>query len=134
MITIVLIDDHKIVRNGIKILLENEPDFMVLGEAANGKEGIEVVKNMKPDILISDLMMNGLNGIDVTREVRKISPDTRTIILSMYSDSGYVSQAMQAGARGYVLKGSGIDELITGIRQVDSGGCYLSPSLVEKYL
>ncbi len=132
MITIVLVDDHKIVRQGIKGLLEDEPDFRVIGEAANGTEGIELVENLKPDILISDLMMDGLNGIDVTREVRKRSPETKTIILSMYNDSGYVTRALKEGARGYVLKGSGIDELVTAIRRVASGERYLSPSITEK--
>ncbi len=132
MITIVLVDDHKIVRQGVKNLLEEEPDLKVIGEAANGTEGIELTEKLKPDILVSDLMMNGLNGIDVTRAVGERSPETKIIILSMYNDSGYVNQSMQAGAKGYVLKGSGIDELLAAIRQVGSGGCYLSPSLTEK--
>lgn len=132
MTTIVLIDDHKIVRQGIRGLLEDQSDFRVVGEAANGTEGIGLVGSLKPDILISDLMMNGLNGIDVTREVCRLFPETRTIILSMYSDSGYVNRALEEGARGYVLKGSGIDELVTAIRRVASGKCYLSPSIAEK--
>jgi DNA-binding NarL/FixJ family response regulator len=132
MITIVLVDDHKIVRQDIKGLLEDEPDFKVIGGAANGTEGIELLGSLKPDILISDLMMDGLNGIDVTREVRKRSPETKTIILSMYDDPGYINRALQEGARGYVLKGSGIDELVTAIRRVVSGDRYLSPSIAEK--
>ena len=104
----------------------------MIGEAANGTEGIELLGSLKPDILISDLMMDGLNGIDVTREVRKRSPETKTIILSMYDDPGYINRALQEGARGYVLKGSGIDELVTAIRRVVSGDRYLSPSIAEK--
>jgi DNA-binding NarL/FixJ family response regulator len=132
MITILLVDDHKMVRNGIKRLLEDEPDFKVVGEAENGADGIQRAEELKPDVLVTDLMMNGSNGIDVSREVRKNSPGTRIIILSMYDDSGYVDQAMNEGAEGYVVKGSGIDELITAIRKVSSGGCYLSPSLMGK--
>ena len=132
MTTIALVDDHKIVRQCIKGLLEDEPDFRVIGEAANGTEGIELVENLKPDILISDLMMDGLNGIDVTREVRKRSPETKTIIISLYNDSGYVTRALKEGAKGWVLKGSGIDELVTAIRRVASGKRYLSPSIAEK--
>lgn len=132
MTTIVLVDDHKIVRQGIKGLLEDEPDLKVIGEAANGTEGIELVENLKPDIIISDLMMDGLNGIDVTREVRKRSPGTKTIIISMYNDSGYITRALKEGARGYVLKGSGIDELVTAIRRVALGERYLSPSITQK--
>lgn len=132
MITIVLVDDHKIVRNGIARLLEDEPDLKVIGEGANGGEGIDVAARMKPDVLISDLMMDGLTGIDVTREVKKVSPNTRTIILTMYNDTGYVGRAMQEGARGYVLKGLGIDDLIMAIRKVYAGDSYLSPNVANK--
>jgi DNA-binding NarL/FixJ family response regulator len=129
MTTIVLVDDHQILRQGVRNLLEDDPDLKVIGEAADGKEGIELTERLKPDILISDLMMKGLNGIDVTREVRKRSPDTRIIILSMYDDDGYVNQAMREGAMGYVLKGSGIDELLTAIRNVLAGSIYLGTRL-----
>jgi DNA-binding NarL/FixJ family response regulator len=129
MTTIVLVDDHQILRQGVRNLLEDDPDLKVIGEAADGKEGIELTERLKPDILISDLMMKGLNGIDVTREVRKRSPDTRIIILSMYDDDGYVNQAMREGAMGYVLKGAGIDELLTAIRNVLSGSIYLGSRL-----
>lgn len=132
MLTVVLVDDHKIVRNGITRLLEDELDIKVIGEGANGAEGIQAVKTLKPDILISDLMMNGLTGIDVTREVRKAVPSTKTIILSMYNDTGYINRALQEGAKGYVLKGSGIDDLIKAIRVVGEGGTYLSPKAAEK--
>jgi DNA-binding NarL/FixJ family response regulator len=129
MITIVLVDDHKMVRDGIKRLLEDEPGLVVVGEAENGADGIQQAAMLQPDVLVTDLMMNGLNGIDVCREVRKISPATRIIILTMYSDPGYVNQSIKGGAQGYVVKGSGIDELITAIRKVTSGEWYLSPIL-----
>lgn len=129
MRTIVLVDDHKIVRQGIKGLLEDETDLQVVGEAANGREGIDLATELKPDILITDMMMNGLTGIDVVREVRKQSPETKVLVLSMYNDWGYVDRALQEGARGYVLKGSGIDELITAIHQVMQDECFLSPSI-----
>ena len=134
MITIVLVDDHKIVRSGIARLLEDEPDLKVIGEGANGMEGIEAARTLKPDILVSDLMMNGLTGIDVAREVKKVSPQTRTIILTMYNDAGYIARSMQEGAMGYVLKGSGIDDLVEAIRQVGGGNIYLSPDITEKHL
>lgn len=129
MLTIVLVDDHQILREGVKNLLEDEPDLKVIGEAPDGLTGIELTEKLTPDILISDLMMKGLNGIEVTREVRKRSPNTRIIILSMYDDDGFVNQAMRAGAMGYVLKGSGISELLTAIRKVASGSSYLGSSL-----
>ncbi len=133
MLTIVLVDDHKIVRSGIARLLEDEPDLKVIGEGANGAEGIEATRTLKPDILISDLMMDGLTGIDVTREVRKVSPSTKTIILTMYNDSGYIDRAMKEGAKGYILKGSGINDLIKAIHTVGGGGIYLSPEALENY-
>ena len=133
MTTIILVDDHKIVRTGIARLLEDEPDLKVIGEGANGQEGIEAARTLKPDILISDLMMNGLTGIDVTREVKKVSPETKTIILTMYNDAGYIARAKQEGAMGYVLKGSGIDDLIQAIRQAGSGDFYLSPKIADKH-
>ncbi|MBE0481463.1 MAG: response regulator transcription factor [Dehalococcoidia bacterium] len=129
MITIVLVDDHKIVRQGLTILLGDEPDIKIVGEAAKAEEAIALVENLKPDILICDLILNGLNGIDVTREVRKRVPETKVIILSMYNDSGFVSRAVREGASGWVLKGSGIDELLTAIRQAVAGRTYFSPSV-----
>jgi two-component system, NarL family, response regulator NreC len=129
MITIVLVDDHQILREGVRNLLEDEPDLKVIGEAPDGLTGIELTEKLTPDILISDLMMKGLNGIEVTREVRKRSPNTRIIILSMYDDDSFVNEAMREGAMGYVLKGSGISELLTAIRMVASGSSYLGSSL-----
>ena len=126
MITIVLIDDHKVVRQGIKSLLGFEPDFKVVGDAGDGPEGIKLVQEFKPDILITDLKMDGMNGLEVTLKSSVVSPDTKTIILSMYAD-GYVEKALKSGAKGYVVKGSGIDEVIQAIRVVASGEIYLSP-------
>jgi DNA-binding NarL/FixJ family response regulator len=129
MITIVLIDDHKSFRHGLHDLLQGEPDLEVIGEAGNGREGIEIARRLKPDILLSDLMMNTMDGIEVAREVAVTSPNTRTIILSVHNDAGYVSKALREGARGYVLKESGIDILIKAIRQVMAGSVYLCPAL-----
>jgi len=126
MITIVLVDDHTLVRQGVKILLELEPDLKVVGEADNGREGIELVARLVPDILVSDLMMEGLNGIEVAREVSRRVPGTKTIILSMYGDAVYIKHALKEGASGWVLKGNNIDELIAGIREVYRGGTYVS--------
>ena len=127
MITIVLVDDHTLVRQGVRSLLELEPDLKVIGEASNGRDGIELVAQLVPDILVSDLVMEGLNGIEVTREVSRRVPGTRTIILSMYGDPIYIKHALQEGVNGWVLKGNSIDELITAIREVHLGGIYVSP-------
>jgi DNA-binding NarL/FixJ family response regulator len=129
LITIVVADDHERVRQMVKQLLEEEPDFTVLGEASNGTQAIEITAKLKPNILVSDLIMPSANGIDVAREVGTRSPETKTVILSMYHNSGYVERALEAGVRGYVLKGNGIDSITKGIRQVLSGECYLDSSL-----
>jgi DNA-binding NarL/FixJ family response regulator len=131
MITIVLVDDHKMVRDGIKRLLEDEPDLRVVGEAENGADGIQQTVMLQPDVLVTDLMMDELNGIDVCREISQSSPATRIIVLSMHTEPGYVNRSITEGARAYVVKGSGIDELITAIRRVSSGEVYLSPMLKE---
>jgi two-component system, NarL family, response regulator NreC len=127
MITIVLVDDHTLVRQGVRSLLELEPDLTVIGEASNGKDGIELVAQLVPDILVSDLVMDGLNGIEVTREVSRRVPATRTIILSMYGDPVYIKHALKEGAKGWVLKCNSINELIAAIREVHLGGSYVSP-------
>jgi DNA-binding NarL/FixJ family response regulator len=127
MITIVLVDDHTLVRQGVRSLLELEPDLKIIGEASNGRDGIELVARLTPDILVSDLAMEGLNGIEVTREVSIRVPGTKTIILSMYGDPVYIKHALKEGARGWVLKGNSIDELTAAIREVHAGGSYVSP-------
>jgi DNA-binding NarL/FixJ family response regulator len=131
-IRIVLADDHLIVRQGVHVLLDIEPDLQVIGEAAGGLEAVQLVKSLRPDILVADLEMGGMNGLEVTREVIKLLPATRVIILSMYSNDAYVLEAFQLGASAYVLKESGLDELVRAIHEVMAGHLYLSPPLSEK--
>lgn len=130
--TIVLADDHHIVRQGVKALLENEKDFEVVGEASDGITVLTITGRLKPDILVLDLMMPGLNGLEVTRRVAKVSPATKTIILSMYMNEPYVIEALRNGAYGYILKESNIGDLIRAIREVAAGRHYLSPPLSER--
>ncbi len=132
MISIVLADYHKIVRQGIKALLEIEADLHVIGEAGDGLEAIGQTENLRPDVLVVDISMPGLNGIDVTRQVHKRSPGTRVIILSVHSAEVYVLQALEAGALGYVLKESGPEQLVNAIREVVADRNYLSPPFSEK--
>jgi len=131
-ITIVLADDHHIVRQGVKALLESEPGFSVVGEASDGLRAVNLVSSLKPRILIADLMMPGLNGLEVTRQSGKVSPNTRVIILSMYLNEPYVIEALQNGAFGYVLKECNVSDLIHAIREVAGGRHYLSPPLSER--
>ncbi len=131
MIKIVLVDDHQLVRQGIRSLLEQESDFSVVGEESNGREGVELVKKLQPDILLSDLAMGDFGGIDMTKALCACCPQTKTIILSMYGDPISVRHALKEGARGWVLKGNSIDELVTAIRAVYAGECYSSKELAE---
>jgi DNA-binding NarL/FixJ family response regulator len=132
MTTIVLADDHQIVRQGLKSVLESEPEFHVVGEASGGNEAVKQVEKLKPDVLVCDLMMDGTTGFETARLVTGISPNTNILILSMYSDESYVIEALRAGAKAYVLKTAPVDEMIQAVREVARGNRYLSPSLSEK--
>ncbi len=132
MITILLADDHSIVRQGLRALLEVEPDFCIVGEAADGLEVTQLIEYLRPDVLVLDLMMPGLDGLEVTRRVNQRSPQTRVIILSMYGNEAYVVEVLRNGAAGYVLKKSTADELVRAVRAVVAGQRYLSPPLSEQ--
>ncbi len=134
MITIVLADDHHVVRQGLRALLETEADLRVVGEAGDGIATAQLVENLKPNILVLDLMMTGMNGLEVTRQVSKRSPKTTVVILSMHSNEGYVLEALRAGAKAYILKESSADELVRAIREVTAGRRYLGPPLSERVI
>lgn len=131
-VQILLVDDHAIVRQGLRSLLEAEPNFKVVDEAGNGLEALEKVKKLKPDVAILDLMMPNLNGLEVARQLNKLSLRTKIIILSMYEDEGFVLEALGNGASGYVLKDSDSSDLIHAINEVTSGRRYLSPPLSDR--
>ncbi len=131
MTTIVLADDHHVVRQGLRALLEAETDFSVVGEAADGLEVAGLVERLEPDVLIADVMMPGLGGLEVTRQISRRTPHTRVIILSMYDNEAYVAEALRNGAAGYVLKCASGAELIRAVRAVAAGRRYLSPPLSE---
>lgn len=132
MTTIVLVDDHQIVRQGIRVLLEADPEFTVVGEAANGLHAIEVVKQHKPDVLVVDMNIPGLNGLDVVRCVKTEFPELKAIVLSMHSSEDYVLPAFANGASGYVLKDSCVEDLVYAIHRAIDGNRYLSPQLAER--
>jgi two-component system response regulator NreC len=129
--TIVLADDHHVVRQGLRTLLESESDFRVIGEAGDGLEAVQLVERLQPDVLVLDLMMPSLNGLEVTRRVGQRSPQTRIVILSMHSSEAYVLEALRHGAAGYVIKASSAADLIKAVREVTAGRHYLSPPLSE---
>jgi len=129
--TIILAEDHHIVRQGLKALLEAESDLTVIGEAADGIEAAQITERLKPDILVLDLMMGGIDGLEVARQVKERSPNTRIVVLSMFDNEAYVAEAMRCGALAYVLKGSTSSELLNAIRTAVDGRRYLSPPLTD---
>ena len=131
MTRIVLADDHPIVRQGLRSLLEKEPGFSVVGETADGLQVASLVEQAQADILVLDLLMPGLGGLDVVREVTRRAPKTRIVVLSMHSSEGFVLQALRNGASAYVLKDSSTTELVRAVRQVLAGRRYLGSPLSE---
>jgi len=130
-ITIVLADDHQIVRQGLRARLEGERDLSVIGEAGNGLEAARLVERLRPNVLVLDLMIPELSGLEVTRQLKKRSPKTRVVILSMHSHESYVVEALRNGAAGYVLKDASAEELIKAVREAAANRRYLSPPLSD---
>jgi two-component system response regulator NreC len=132
VITIVLADDHHVVRQGLKALLEVEEGLSVVGEAADGVDAAQLTERLQPDVLVLDLMMGGMDGLEVAKQVRVRSPRTAVVVLSMYDNQAYVAEALRCGARAYVLKGSTSSDLLTAIRAAVAGRLFLSPPLTER--
>ena len=136
-VRVVLADDHLLVRQGVRMLLEREK-FDVVAEAADGLEAIRLTQQHQPDVLILDLAMPNLNGISATREIPRASPRTKTILLTMHTDEHYILEALRAGVKGCVWKSQAADQLLQAIRDVCTGGVYLSPmvsgAVVQAYL
>ncbi len=133
-ISILLTDDHTILRQGLAALLDAEPDFNILGEASTGVETLQKVEALDPDVLVLDLVLPDIHGLEITHQVRHSNPRTRIVVLSMYAKEAYVLEALNNGASAYVLKGSDARELIHAIRQAVQGERYLSPPLSEQSL
>ncbi len=133
-VTVLLADDHPIVRQGLRHLLEAEPDLKIVGEAEDGLQAVQLTEKLRPNVLIVDIMMPGLNGLEVLRQVKDRSPATCSIVLSMQSADVYVVEALKSGALGYVLKETGPSELVNAVQQVISGKRYLSPRLSERLI
>ena len=137
-IRILLADDHSLVRKGLRLLLESQEGVAVVGEASDGREAVRLTSELQPDIAILDIAMPNLNGIEAAAQITKGCPAVRVIILSMHSDESYVVRALDAGARGYLLKDSAEDDLVQAIRTVAQGRPYFSPAisaaLLEDYI
>lgn len=126
IIHVVLADDHVLVRDGIKALLEDQSGIVVIDEASNGKEALEVINNNKPHVLIIDIRMPEMNGIEAVRQIKKLGIDVKTLVLSMHDSEEYVVKAIRAGADGYLLKGASKEEFLKAIQKVASGGKYFT--------
>ena len=137
-ISVILADDHAIVRDGIKSLLESESDIQVIGEASNGLEAIDIVNQLHPDLLIVDIRMPKLNGIETAKKLKEAGSSTKCLMLTMHDDEEYVFRSIDSGASGYLLKDTGKDEFTRAIRTIAEGGKYFSSSisnvLVNNYL
>jgi two-component system, NarL family, response regulator NreC len=135
--SILLADDHALIRQGLRALLERQ-GCRIVGEAANGQEALRSVENAQPEIAILDISMPILNGIDAARELKKSSPKTKVILLTQHDEDQYVTDALRAGVKGYVLKSQAADDLVHAIREVSKGSVYLSPKIsravVDAYL
>src|SRR5881396_3350962 len=124
-IRILLADDHAVVRQGFKLILASQPDMEIVGEAGNGREAVALAEKLHPDVAVIDVAMPELNGIEATRRMGEAAPRTRVLALSMHKDSVYVREILKAGARGYLLKDSGAEDLVRAIRAVAGGESYL---------
>lgn len=129
MTRIILADDHAVMRTGLRLVLERQSDFQVVGEASDGREAVAMTQKLTPDILVMDIGMPNLNGIEAARQVAAQTPQTAVVILSMHSDESYVLRALKAGAKAYLLKESAESDLINAIRAVYSGKAYFSPAV-----
>jgi two-component system, NarL family, response regulator NreC len=129
VIRAVVVDDHAVVRSGIKLLLDREDDIEVVGEAGSAKDAVFEVRAQKPDVLLLDVVMPGESGIEALPNLLKESPETRVLVLSMQDDPSYVREAFAAGANGYVLKEAADEEVVAAVRKIASGGRYVHPAL-----
>jgi DNA-binding NarL/FixJ family response regulator len=130
---ILLVDDHSMFREGLRKLLETNPDFHVVAEASDGRQAVELAQEYNPDVVLMDVSMPGLNGVEATRKIINVQPQTKVVGLSMHTDRRYPSELLRAGASGYLPKDGSFDELERAVRAVCAGEVYLSPRLMSNY-
>jgi len=133
-IRVLLAEDHTIVREGLRSLLEGEADIEVIGEAEDGREAVQKVEQLHPDVVVMDITMPALNGLEATRQIKKLFPGVKVLILTMHANEEYVFQILRAGASGYVVKQAAVPELISAIQAVYQGDSFLSPSISKKVI
>jgi len=130
-ISVLLVDDHAVVRAGLRVLLESENDFQIVGETGDGLEALRLLEKLKPQIMLLDLMIPSLSGIEVARQTGRVSPQTRILVFSIHDNEAYVLEALRAGASGYAVKDSKTSEILDAVRVVATGRRYLSPPLTQ---
>ncbi len=134
LVRVLIADDHDIVRAGIRMLLDAQPDMAVVGEASDGREAIEMAGSMKPDVVLMDISMPGMTGIEATRAIKTTNPLIEIVGLTMHAEDRYFFQLLQAGASGYVVKGAAPRELLDAVRAASKGEAYIHPSLQRKLI
>ena len=133
-IRVVLIDDHTVLRDGLKLLLSLEPDLEVVGEAANGLAGIQVAMNARPDVVVTDVGLPDVDGVEVTKQLRERLPESRVLVLTVHDEDTYVFTLIQAGASGYLLKNAAGNDLVNAIRTVADGKPWLQPEIAQRLM
>ncbi len=131
-IAVLLVDDHAVVRQGLRALLEAEGDMVVVGEAENGRQAVAQTKKTLPDVVVMDVAMPGMNGLEATRQIVKNLPSTRVLVLTSYGDDDYVAQLLDAGATGYLVKQTAAADLLKAIRVVHEGNTFFSPAIAKR--
>ncbi len=128
---LILVDDHAVLRAGLRMLLDSQPDMRVIGQAADGEEALRICRELRPDVVLMDISLPGLSGIEVTKALRRECPQIRILVLTMHDDEAYFKQVLQAGGSGYVLKRAADTELLSAIRAVHRGEVFLYPSMAK---
>jgi DNA-binding NarL/FixJ family response regulator len=131
-ITVLLVDDHTVVRQGLRALLKSEEDIEVMGEAENGRQAVAMVRKTPPDVVVMDVAMPLLNGLEATRQILKALPGTRILVLTSYSDDDCVQQLTEAGISGYLIKQTAANDLVKAIREVQKGNAFFSPTIAKR--
>jgi len=132
-ITVLLADDHMVVRQGLRALLTTEKDIEVIGEAETGRQAVDMTKQLHPDVVLMDIVMPSLNGLEATRQITKLVPASKVLILTSYGDDEYVQRLTEVGAKGYLIKQTAATDLLKAIRDVEKGGAAFSPSIASRF-
>ena len=132
MINVLLVDDHELVRTGIKRILDDVKGFKVVGEAETGEEAVQFCRADEPDVVLMDMNMPGMGGLEATKKIIRFAPDVKIIVLTVHSEDPFPTKVMQMGAAGYLTKGAGSDEMVNAIRAVNSGQRYITPDIAQQ--